>query len=58
MAAPNTTRSGVGLRSITIFKLDTSGYPDATSSTTAYEGVAVSGARAMAITDPDRKSVV
>lgn len=58
MAAPNTTRSGVGLRNITIFALNSDGYPAATSSTTAYEGVQISGARSLTITDPEPQQIV
>ncbi len=58
MAAPNTTRSGVGLRNITIFALNSDGYPAATSATTAYEGVQISGARALNITDPEPQQIV
>lgn len=57
MAAPNTTRSGVGLRSITIFALNTDGYPAATSSTTAYEGLSISGARSITINDPEPQQI-
>lgn len=58
MAAPNTTRSGVGFRHCTIFALNDSGYPDATSATTAYAGEVVSGVKRLTITDPEPQQIV
>ena len=54
MTAPNTTYSGVGLRDVQIFVLNTSGYPNATAADTAYSGVDIGGARSMTITTRNR----
>ncbi|MFH1555137.1 MAG: hypothetical protein ABII76_09780 [Pseudomonadota bacterium] len=40
-----------------VFALDSSGYPAATA-TTAYEGVQISGAKALTITDPEPRQIV
>lgn len=57
MAAPNTTRSGVGFRHCTIFALDSSGYPAATN-TTIYEGIVPGGVKRLTINDPEPKQIV
>lgn len=56
MAAPNAISSGVGFRNCQILALDSAGIPAATS-TTVYEGVQVSGARAMEIAIPDAPQI-
>jgi hypothetical protein len=38
--------------------LNSAGYPDATSATTAYAGVAIGGARALTLTDPEPQQIV
>ena len=57
MAAPGTIRSGVGLRHVQVLALNASGYPNATA-TTAYEGVTISGVRALTLTDPEPQQIV
>lgn len=57
MTAPSGIRQGVGFRNIQILALDSSGYPAATA-TTAYEGVQISGAKSMTITDPEPRQIV
>lgn len=57
MAAPSSINSGVGFRHCQVLALDTSGYPAATS-TTAYEGVTVSGAKTLTINDPEPRQIV
>lgn len=57
MAAPGTTRSGVGLRHVQILALESDGYPLSTD-TTAYTGVTISGARALTIDDPEPQRIV
>jgi hypothetical protein len=49
-------RSGVGLRHVQALALDANGYPNATS-TTAEEGVHISGANALEITDPEPRRI-
>ena len=49
--------SAVGLRHVQILLLNSSGYPNATS-TTVYEGVTISGAKAFDVTDPDPRRVI
>jgi len=56
MTTPATTRSGVGLRHVQIFALNSSGYPNATS-TTAYEGVQLSGAVSLTLDDPEPQQI-
>ncbi|MCL4863862.1 MAG: hypothetical protein KJZ93_30930, partial [Caldilineaceae bacterium] len=56
MAAPNTTRSGVGFRHCAIFALTTAGYPAATS-TTIYEGIVPGGVKRLTINDPEPKQI-
>jgi len=56
MTAPQTIRSGVGLRKATIFALDASGYPAATNAT-AYEGADISGAKVLEINDPEPRRI-
>jgi len=51
----STVRSGVGLRYVQVFAL-AEDYPAATS-TTAYEGVSISGARSLSITDPEPRQI-
>lgn len=53
MTAPNVIRSGVGFRDCQIFDLNTDGLPNATSPTTAYEGVQISGVKRLEINDPE-----
>ena len=57
MAAPSTTRSGVGLRNVTIFALAADGLPTG-GTATAYEGAQVSGARALTLNDPEPQRIV
>lgn len=57
MAAPSTTRSGVGLRNVTIFALSAAGYPTG-GTATAYEGAQISGARALTLNDPEPQRIV
>jgi len=57
MAAPGTIRSGVGFRHCQILLLDTNGYPAATA-TDAYEGIKLSGAKAMTIDDPEPRDII
>lgn len=57
MTVPATTRSGVGLRHIQILATDASGYPNATSPTTPYEGLQMSGAQAFTLNDPPASPV-
>ncbi len=56
MTAPSTIRSGVGLRNWQIMALDANGYP-AASGTSAYEGVQISGARTLGLTDPEPRVI-
>lgn len=57
MAAPGTTRSGVGFRHCQILLLNSSGTIAATSAT-VYEGVQLSGAKAMTIDDPEPRDII
>lgn len=57
MTAPSTIRSGVGLRHVQILAIGADDYPAATG-TSAYEGVTVSGARSLTITDPEPRQIV
>jgi hypothetical protein len=57
MAAPNTIRSGVGFRHCTIFALNTNGLPDASSPSTAYAGVEVTGVKRLTINDPEPQQI-
>lgn len=50
-------RSGAGFRSCTLFALDSNGYPLATSPTTPYEGVTLSGAKVLTLTDPEPRKI-
>jgi len=56
MSTPSTIRSGVGFRHCQVFGLDSNGYPAATS-TTAYEGLHVSGVKALTINDPEPRQI-
>ena len=47
----------VGFRHYRLYELTSAGYPNATSETTAYEGVQVSGARAFSVTDPGPRRI-
>lgn len=59
MTAPSTTRSGVGFRYCNIFGLDANGYPAAGAvPATAYEGLLLSGAKTLTITDPEPRRIV
>jgi hypothetical protein len=49
-------RSGVGFRNCVIFGLDANGLPLATS-TTPYEGLRLSGAKVLTITDPEPRRI-
>jgi hypothetical protein len=57
MTAPAVINSGVGLRNVQILAVAADGYPAATS-TTAYEGVTVSGAKTLTINDPEPRQIV
>lgn len=57
MTAPTGIRQGAGFRHCQILALDANGYPAATG-TTVYEGVTVSGAKALTITDPEPRQIV
>lgn len=59
MAAPNTTRSGVGFRHAQLFALNTSlgVIEPGTASATAYEGVQLSGVKRLTINDPEPKQI-
>jgi hypothetical protein len=56
MAAPNTTRSGVGFRHCTIFALNTSGLPNAPAAT-VYEGLVIGGVKRLTINDPEPQQI-
>lgn len=51
MAAPAVIRSGVGFRHLQVLAIAADGYPAATT-TIAYEGVTVSGAKTLVLEDP------
>lgn len=57
MTTPSTTRAGVGFRHCQVLVLDSSSYPASTSSA-AYEGDQIEGARSLAITDPEPQQIV
>ena len=57
MAAPGTTRSGVGFRHVQILALGTDSHPAATD-TSEYSGVQISGARSLTINDPEPQQIV
>ena len=57
MAAPGTTRSGVGFRHVQILALGTDSHPAATD-TSEYSGVQISGARSLSINDPEPQQIV
>lgn len=57
MSTPGTIRSGVGFRHVQVFALDSSDYPKAPD-TTAYEGLQISGAKALTIDDPEPRDIV
>lgn len=57
MTAPQTIRSGVGFRYVQLIALGTDEHPAATD-TSAYAGVAVSGARALTLNDPEPQQIV
>lgn len=52
MAAPAVIRSGVGFRHCQVLAIAADGYPAATTSL-YYEGVQISGAKSLVITDPE-----
>jgi hypothetical protein len=56
MTAPGAERRGVGFRKITLFALDSSG-DVAVSGTTAYEGVAVNGAKTLTLEEPESRVI-
>lgn len=56
MAAPSNKKSGVGFRHCQIFALDANGFL-AASSTTAYEGLQVSGVRNLTLDIPDPRKI-
>lgn len=58
MAVPGTTRSGVGFRHCQVLLLTTGENTPAATSTTVYEGLVLSGARAMTIDDPEPRDVL
>jgi hypothetical protein len=55
MTTPTGVRAGVGFRHCQILALS-SGYPAATGAT-AYDGVQISGARSLTITDPEPRNI-
>lgn len=57
MTAPSGTRSGVGFRHCQILEIAADDYPAATA-TDAYEGVTISGVRALTINDPEPRNIV
>jgi hypothetical protein len=57
MANPSSISSGVGFRHVQILALNSSGYPNA-SGTSVYEGVTISGAKALTINDPEPRQIV
>lgn len=57
MAAPGTIRSGAGFRHCQVILLDSNGYPAAVD-TTVFEGITLSGARALSIEDPEPRDIV
>jgi len=57
MAAPSAVRSGVGFRNVRVFALDADGYPAATD-TSAYEGIAITGSKALTIEDPEPQQII
>lgn len=56
MSTPSTIRSGVGFRHCQVFGLDSDGYPAATDAT-VYEGLRISGAKALTINDPEPRQI-
>jgi hypothetical protein len=56
MAAPNSTSSGVGLRWVNLFLLNSSGSPAATT-TTVYEGLQIEGAKALTLNAPASRQI-
>lgn len=57
MSAPTGMRSGAGFRSCVLFALDAAGLPAATSETVPYEGVKLSGAKVLTVTDPEPRKI-
>lgn len=58
MATPSGISSGVGFRWLQVFALDANGIINATSTTSMYTGLQVSGARAMTINDPEPIQII
>lgn len=56
MTAVSSFQLPVGLRSVTVFALDASGYP-AASSTSAYEGTDFAGPKAFSLTIPEPRKI-
>lgn len=56
MSAPSKKRSGVGFRHARLFALNAEGYIAGVSDT-AYEGIAVEGAKTLTITDPEYRRI-
>lgn len=56
MTNPSVERQGAGFRHVVVMKLNAAGYPDATS-TSAYEGLQLTGAKALTLTDPEPRDV-
>jgi hypothetical protein len=56
MSAPNTTTSGVGLRWVQLFELNSTGSPNA-SGTTVYEGIQIEGAKALTLNAPTSRQI-
>jgi len=56
MATPSTIRSGVGLRRAQVLAIAADGYIAATA-TTAYEGLHISGVRAVGLTPPTPRNI-
>jgi len=58
MTAPSVIASGVGFRNLRVFALDpTTGLIAATSASTVYEGVLVSGVKTLTINDPEPRLI-
>lgn len=57
MTTPQTIRQSVGLRHVQILAVAADGYP-AASSTAAYEGVTITGAKALTLNDPEPRQII
>jgi hypothetical protein len=56
MSAPAVVRTGVGVRNVQLFALNSTGSPNA-SSTSFYAGVQLEGAKVMTINDPEPRQI-